>query len=44
MNKLSNEIGILLPKGASSSVDNIAKKIIDKYAKELANKIKNRLQ
>ncbi len=39
MNKLSNEIGILLPKGASSSVDNIAKKIIDKYGFDKLNDI-----
>lgn len=39
MNKLSNEIGISLPKGASSSVDNIAKKIIDKYGFDKLNDI-----
>ena len=31
MDKLSNELGIFLPKGASSLVDETAKKIVEKY-------------
>lgn len=39
MNKLSNSLGITLPKGANPTVDEIAKKIIDKYGKEKLNDI-----
>ena len=34
MNKLSKEVNMLLPKGASSLVDETAKKIVDKYGFE----------
>ena len=30
-NKLSNSVGLLLPKGASTSVDNVGKEIVKKY-------------
>lgn len=34
MNKISNSIGIDLPKGASNLVDNVAKEIVNKYGKD----------
>jgi len=34
MDKLSNELGIYLPKGANPQVDEAAKKIVNKYGKE----------
>ena len=33
MDKLSNELGIILPKGANPQVDEAAKKIVSKYGK-----------
>ena len=34
MNKLGKEVNMFLPKGASSLVDETAKKIVDKYGFE----------
>ena len=34
MDKLSNELGILLPKGANPLVDEVGKKIVAKYGKD----------
>ena len=39
MDKLSSELGIILPKGANPMVDEIGKKIVAKYGKEKLNKI-----
>ena len=39
MDKLSNELGITLPKGANPLVDEVGKKIVAKYGKDKLNKI-----
>lgn len=37
MDKLSNELGIILPKGANPMVDEVGKKIVSKYGKSKLN-------
>lgn len=39
MDKLSNELGITLPKGANPLVDEVGKKIVAKYGKDKLNKV-----
>ncbi|MDD5826460.1 MAG: ribonuclease HIII [Bacilli bacterium] len=39
MNSLSKEIGMNLPKGAGPMVDEVAKKVVEKYGKEKLNEI-----
>ena len=39
MDKLSNELGIILPKGANPMVDEVGKKIVAKYGKDKLNSI-----
>ena len=39
MDKLSNELGITLPKGANPLVDEVGKKIVAKYGKNKLNSI-----
>lgn len=39
MDKLSNELGIILPKGANPLVDEVGKKIVAKYGKDKLNTI-----
>ena len=38
-NSLSESLGINLPKGAGPMVDEVAKKIVDKFGKEKLNEI-----
>ena len=37
MDKLSNELGMSLPKGANPMVDEVGKKIVSKYGRDKLN-------